>query len=152
LVLSKTKNKQSKQNIMKTLIFSLLVLAMTASFAQQQVIWKGGTPGHETSWNEPRNWSTYQVPDEFSHVVIMPLHTGHHAQPVIDQEVEVASIQVHTGAKLTIKIGGEILVDGESSNPHELGLFGGVVILENKKPTLLTPTETVDSSFLIAKE
>lgn len=113
---------------MKTLILSLLVLTMTTSFAQQTVSWKGGTPGSETSWNEPRNWSNYQVPDDFSHVVIKRLNTGHFAQPVIDQEVEVASIQIQTGATLTVTATGSVLIDGEDQYTEGIVNLGGNLV------------------------
>ncbi len=110
---------------MKTFILSLLVLALTSSFAQQSITRKGGTPGHETSWNEPRNWSNYQVPDEFSHVVIQVLNTGHFAQPVIDQEVEVASIEIQAGASLTVTVTGSVLIDGENQYTEGIVNLGG---------------------------
>lgn len=117
------------------------MLSLTPTFAQHVFTWKGGTPGQETNWNEPRNWSTYQVPDEFSHVVIKRLHTGHYAQPVIEQEVEVASIQVHTGASLTIKTGGQLLIDGEYAKQEELTLFGGTLLMNETQPVDPLPKE-----------
>lgn len=112
---------------MKTLAILLLSLLSTATIAQQTVIWKGGTPGKETSWNEARNWSNYQVPDEDTDVVIKALHTGHHAQPVIDGRVEVRSIELHTGTSLTIKEKGKLLIDG--AEDYTLGIvnYGGML-------------------------
>lgn len=112
---------------MKTLAILLLSLISTATIAQQTVIWKGGTPGKETSWNEARNWSTYNVPDEDTDVVIKALHTGHHAQPVIDDLVEVRSIELHTGASLTIEVEGRLLIDGEEHYTLGIVNYGGTL-------------------------
>lgn len=96
------------------------------------VIWKGGTPGRETSWNEPRNWSTYQVPDESSQVIIKALHTGHHAQPVINDEIEVASIEVQTGGSLTITKTGKIVIDGVYQYTQGIINRGGSIVNEGQ--------------------
>jgi hypothetical protein len=113
---------------MKTIILSLLVLTLTSGFAQQVVTWKGGTPGRETAWNEPSNWSNQQVPDEDTHVLIERLHTGHYAQPVIDDWVEVASIRIHAGASLTVTESGEIVIDGSwQYSPGIVNLGGNLV-------------------------
>lgn len=115
---------------MKSILFLLFTLLVITSFAQQPVTWKGGTPGRETAWHEPRNWGNYRVPDESSHILIQALHTGHHAQPIIKDEVEVASITICTGATLTIENGGELTIDG--SYQYTLGIVnqGGQLINE----------------------
>ncbi len=113
---------------MKTLIIVLLSLLSTSAIAQTSAIWKGGTPGRETSWNEARNWSIYQVPDENTEVIIKALHTGHHAQPVIDGQVEVRSIELQAGATLTVSRGGSLLIDGEEQYTFGIVNYGGKLV------------------------
>ena len=61
---------------MKTLIIFLLTLSSSILVAQKSVTWVGGTPGSETSWDEPRNWSDHHVPNEFSNVFIPDVSTS----------------------------------------------------------------------------
>lgn len=112
---------------MKTLIITALTLLSSLSFAQQVIEWVGGTPGKEQSWNEASNWSTNQVPDEYSIVVIKFKNTGHNAQPIIEQSVHVASIQIHSGALLTIDGGADLLIDGTYTFSEGLSNYGGKI-------------------------
>ena len=113
---------------MKNLIIALLTLLSTTAIAQNTVTWKGGTPGKEQAWNEARNWSDNRVPDVFSNVIIKALETGHHAQPLIEESLEVASIEIQAGASLTIKESGKVLIDG--TDTYTLGIvnYGGNLI------------------------
>ena len=115
---------------MKTLIIVLLTLTSSLAFAQNTATWIGGTPGNETNWNEPRNWSNYQMPDEDTHIIIKPLNTGHFAQPVISQPSEVASIVLYAGASLTIKHQGEVRIDGSQTYTQGILNYGGTLINE----------------------
>jgi hypothetical protein len=113
---------------MKTLIIAILTLVSTTLFAQNTVTWKGGTPGKETQWNESKNWSDNQVPDENTNVIIKFMNTGHFAQPVVEESVEVGSIELHAGANLTITESGEVLVDGSDFYTIGIVSFGGTLI------------------------
>jgi hypothetical protein len=117
---------------MKSIMMFFFMLTLTSGFAQNTVSWKGGTPGRETSWKEPRNWSNYQVPDEYTHVIIAKLHTGHYAQPVIHDLVEVASIRVLAGASLKITDQGEIVIDGSLTYTEGIVTQGGSIINEGR--------------------
>lgn len=110
---------------MKTLIIIAMTLISTLSFAQQIVEWKGGTPGKEQMWNEARNWNTNQVPDEYSVVIIKRQNTGHNAQPVILQNVQIASMQLESGAMLTVAEGSELMIDGTYTYSEGIKNFGG---------------------------
>ncbi|MDB4286059.1 hypothetical protein N9933_02035, partial [bacterium] len=68
------------------------------------------------------------TPDEDAHVVIKVLHTGHYAQPVINESVEVASIEIQAGATLTIEENGEVLIDGEYTYTQGIVNNGGSLI------------------------
>ncbi len=113
---------------MKTLLIAILTLATTTLFAQNTVIWKGGTPGKENNWNESKNWSDNQVPDENTNVIIKAMNTGHFAQPVVDEAVEVASIELQAGAKLTVTASGSVMIDG--SDIYTIGIvsYGGILV------------------------
>lgn len=113
---------------MKSLFFVISILSCTVLIAQKDVSWIGGTPGQETNWNEARNWSTNHVPDEFSNVIIKWANSGHHAQPVIDGEVEVLSITVQGNATLAINEQGRLIIDGEHAYTEGIQLYGGRLI------------------------
>lgn len=110
---------------MKTLIVIALSLITSSVFAQQIVEWKGGTPGNEQSWTEARNWSTNAVPDENSIVVIKYKNTGHNAQPVIQENVHIVSLALHSGSTLNVEEGSELLVDGTYTYSEGISNFGG---------------------------
>ena len=74
-----------KSYLMKTLIIAILTFSTSLIIAQNTVTWVGGTPGNETSWEEPKNWSDNKVPNENSVVIIKDFNSGHNAQPVITE-------------------------------------------------------------------
>ena len=98
---------------MKTLSIAILMLLSTITFAQQKIVWQGGTPGNETSWDEPRNWSTNQVPDEFSDVFINDVSSTTFSTPIVRKgKVELNSIRIASNAQLTISKEARVLVYG----------------------------------------
>ena len=99
---------------MKVLIITLLSLSTTFAFGQFQSTWVGGTPGKENVWNEARNWNTNRVPDANTHVLIKKHNSGHFAQPIVRDVVEVASIEMGPGSTLKVEAYGEINIDGEN--------------------------------------
>lgn len=100
---------------------------MTTSLAtaQNRVEWVGGTPGHETSWDTPRNWSTNHVPDEFSLVVIPNKNDGRQSHPIIDHDVKVVSLEIQSGAELIVTESGHLIIDGKDTYSEGLVVFGG---------------------------
>jgi len=100
----------------------------TLSFSQTTAHWKGGTPGKKNCWHVAQNWSNNQVPDEFTYVVIEALNTGHHALPVISEEVEVGGIDVYGGATLTIKNTGIVTIDGSDFYTEGITNTGGEIL------------------------
>jgi hypothetical protein len=110
---------------MKTLI-TIIFIATTAIISAQQVVtWKGGTPGKENCWAEPRNWDTNRVPDEFSHVVIKFRNNGHFNMPVIHSNEQIETIEIHSRAYLTITEKGTLLLYGANLEGDDIQLFGG---------------------------
>lgn len=112
---------------MKHSIFLLMMLFSISSFAQTTAHWKGGTPGKKNCWHEAKNWSDNRVPDEFTYVVIEALNTGHHALPVISQEIEVGGIDIYGGASLTIKNTGSVTIDGSDFYTEGITNTGGKI-------------------------
>lgn len=114
---------------------NLLLLSFNSTLAQNAVVWKGGTPGRETSWDCDKNWSNYKVPDAFSDVVIPDVSTTSFSPPSIKAGAyEVNSIQLQSNAQLTIEKGAQLIVYG-SVYGFEKGsgllLKGTVLIHEN---------------------
>jgi hypothetical protein len=113
---------------MRALIFVILSLISSITFAQVTVSWLGGAPGNENNWNDARNWSNHHVPDEDTHVIVKYTNSGHHAQPIIKTTVSVASISVYPNATLTVEKTGELLIDGTYHTTEGIALYHGELI------------------------
>ncbi len=104
---------------MKTLIIALFTLTSTMTVAQNTVTWIGGTPGNETSWDEPKNWSNHHVPNEFSDVYIPDVSTSTFSNPTIkDGVIELNSLQIASTAKLTIEKMAKLIVHGNADGVY----------------------------------
>jgi hypothetical protein len=121
------RNKTLKHTVMKTLTLLIATLLTTTTFAQDETQWIGGTPGQETEWHQARNWSTNEVPDEDTHVVIDFLNSGHNSQPTISQDAVAASIEVRSLGKLTITDNAELIIDGMDTYTEGISLYGGQI-------------------------
>ena len=117
---------------MKALLFVLMAISSTMLIAQTTIVWEGGAPGNQNNWDDSRNWSVHKVPDENSHVIIKQSNSGHHAQPIINEDVQVASVEIHNGAVLTIKENGYLLIDAEYTYSQGLLNYGGELINEGE--------------------
>lgn len=112
---------------MKTtvLILGLFTLLTNAAFAQ--VIWKGGTPGAETKWDEARNWSTNKVPTDLDDVIIPDLSSKGDFYPVINTKVPpIAHLNIQGGAILDITTKGELIIDGSNTYNNGITLVGHI--------------------------
>ncbi len=99
---------------MKSLcIIPVLSLLFTGALSAQITnSWKGGTPGHETDWYYFKNWSLNKVPDAFDRVVIADVSTKTNRYPVISSGVvEVLSVEIHSGASLTLLPGAQLVAE-----------------------------------------
>jgi hypothetical protein len=97
-----------------SLVFSTALILSVAVSASAQIsnTWKGGTPGHETDWSYFKNWSLGKTPDVFDNVVIPDVSTTTRCYPVIATgEIEVLSLEVQTGASLTLKKSAFVLTE-----------------------------------------
>ena len=113
---------------MKPLLITLLsILAPVFINAQTSISWKGGTPGRETAWNEPRNWDAHRVPNEWDKVIVKMEYNGHFSQPVIDAAVQVAWLEIHPGAELTITSSGQLTIDGTFTYSEGISIYGGSI-------------------------
>jgi hypothetical protein len=97
----------------KVLVITLLTLfVVTIASAQKSNIWRGGAPGHETDWSYFKNWSSGSVPSEFDCVVIPNVSTSTSDYPVIHKgEIEVWSLEIQSGAMLTLLPKARLLAD-----------------------------------------
>jgi hypothetical protein len=126
---------------MKTLLFAALTLISTITFAQQKVTWEGGTPGKETSWNEPRNWSNNNIPDEFSDVIIPNVSTTTFSNPVIKEgQFELNSIVIESNGHLTVDASAKLII-----YTHQVDLANQNLTLEGK---LFVLDEITDSMIV----
>lgn len=110
---------------MRNLIIVILCFVSSVIIAQDVHVWKGGTPGNETNWDEPKNWSNHEVPSEESYVVIKFENTGHYSQPEINGKVVIASLELQSNARLKINSAGELLIDGTYTYTEGITMYGG---------------------------
>jgi len=93
------------------LFFSFLFVHSLSLKAQKIVYWEGGTPGRESNWNCPDNWSSNAVPDAFCKVVIPDVSTRSRVYPVLSHKgAEVNSLTMESGTSLTIQKEGCLVV------------------------------------------
>ncbi|MCO6492757.1 MAG: hypothetical protein J5I98_30340 [Phaeodactylibacter sp.] len=105
------------------ILISCLALFSFTAFAQNT--WIGGTPGRETDWLEARNWSKQRVPGWDDNVLIP--HLWHSNYPMVSAAVPpIAHLEVEGGARLSIKTGGQLSVDGNSTYNTGILLIGKI--------------------------
>lgn len=101
---------------MKTAILILLTLFCMNSFAQVISIWRGNTPGQESKWDCPSNWSNNRLPDEFTDVIIQVDNSSRHKYPVLNtNREEINSLRIWPGACLILKEGNLYVLDAQAS-------------------------------------
>ena len=111
---------------MKTSIIILLTACLPLFIhAQTAISWKGGTPGKETKWSEPKNWDAHRIPNEEDKVIIKMENNGHFSQPVIDKEVHIAWLEIHSRAALEVTKSGVLLIDGTDVYSEGISMYGG---------------------------
>lgn len=107
---------------MKTLPITSFFL-LIALAANTQVYWEGNTPGSETDWMEPQNWSAGQVPGWKDDVVIP--WQSHGLYPEVSCVAPlIQSLQVQKGAALTIQPEGVLTVDAAEKEEGGILLNG----------------------------
>ncbi len=90
----------------------LLLANLSSLQAQTTNVWKGGFPGRETDWSQSRNWSLGKTPDVFDRVIIPDVSTSTQKYPIVKEgEIEVLSIEVRSGASLTLLRSARIVAD-----------------------------------------
>ncbi|MFN0014606.1 MAG: hypothetical protein ACKVU2_08665 [Saprospiraceae bacterium] len=101
-----------KPNLLVFALFSAVIVSNAPSIhAQRVVFWKGGTPGMESNWNNPKNWSNNRVPDAFANVVIPDVSSRSRTFPVIDRKgAEVGSLTLESGSSLVVLNSGSLKV------------------------------------------
>ena len=118
---------------MKTLIILLLTLTSSILVAQKSVTWIGGTPGNETSWEEPKNWSDQHVPNEFSNVYIPDVSTSTFSNPIIKNGIiELNTLEIESTAKLTIQKEASLIVYGNAEGfyANNFEIKGAFIVLD----------------------
>ncbi|MCB0637987.1 MAG: hypothetical protein KDC54_15265, partial [Lewinella sp.] len=96
------------------------------------VVWQGGTPGRPSDWQAPRNWDVGRVPGETDHVIIPAASYNPLSQPVIEHTAEVAWVEIHAGATLTVAATGILVVSGDQVYSEGISIYGGELIAEGE--------------------
>lgn len=130
---------------MKIFVSLLACLSVYGSslFAQKTATWKGGTPGHETQWQCPKNWKGNTVPNEFSNVLIPDVSTAGMAYPVVNNAVEINALRLEGNAMITVAQGGRLTVlnDIFVPNPKNLDVKGTLNVLNGMEENKSTATQ-----------
>ena len=98
----------------------LLFFFSSSVFSQSVNYWIGGAPGLEREWNCPRNWSTGEVPNEFSHVVIPDVSIGSRSTPIVRSGLlEIGSLIMESNSALEVQEQATLVVHEEIKTPKE---------------------------------
>ena len=124
--LAHIKTPKMKNSILP-FILCIVCLSFTSDVLSQNY-WKGGTPGNETNWNTPRNWSQNQVPDWSESVIIPDVSTQSGYFPVISETIEpIPHIEIQGNALLTVLAKGRLVIDGETTINCGILLNGKII-------------------------
>jgi uncharacterized delta-60 repeat protein len=93
--------------------------------------WTGAT---SNAWNTASNWSTNAVPSSTSSPIIP--NVGANFYPTISTAVELSSINVQSGANLTIASGGSLSLPGVLTNNGTITIQNGGALLQTVGSTL----------------
>ena len=118
---------------MKTLLIIALTFTTTILMAQNTVTWVGGTPGKESDWNEPKNWSNHKVPNEFSDVFIKDVGTTTFNFPEIKNGlIEINSLQITSSGQLKINESAQLIVYGATEGlvKDNVIIQGSLIVLD----------------------
>lgn len=147
----KNSNRNLKRKNRVIFVITTLSLWLVSNTAIAQNSWIGGTPGSETEWSNPKNWSENRVPDwSDESVIIADIRTQSGFFPTISKEVnEIGHLRLEGGAILTIGVNGKLIING--SDTYNFGILNigsiinyGFVSIKN---TGLTPLENIDKNI-----
>jgi hypothetical protein len=92
-------------------LIALICFFTQQASAQKTTYWKGGTPGHENDWFCAKNWTSGDVPNEFSNVVISDQKNSKHISPVIRRgSVSMNTLRLEGMASLEISAAAQVVV------------------------------------------
>ena len=148
---------------MKTLnyLIGICITLLTFNALNAQVYWVGGTPGTETKWEEPKNWSNHKVPTAFDEVVIPDCSSKGGFYPEIKTEVEaIAHLTIQDNASVNLHPEGTLTIDGSSTFNTGITLVGrlnnegqiNIFAPGLKAVEILRPQQSVGSIALINAE
>ena len=104
-----------------------IILATHATLSAQNV-WKGGTPGQEQEWNNPKNWSQNRIPGIDDMVLIPNTESRGGFYPVVNGEAgPIYYLEVQGGATLSINQNGRLTIDGMGKYEDAILLIGTIV-------------------------
>ena len=137
----------------RALIITFLLAAGFSANAQVQTrpldynthsinTWKGGHPGREADWNLAANWTLHRVPDWTQDVYIPDLSATARPYPVLNGRAEVHSLQLVSGAALTITETGSLRLP-EGLLTETMVLRGYLDTRFERLPALVNPTAMI---------
>ena len=104
-----------------------IILTTHATLSAQNV-WKGGTPGQEQEWNNPKNWSQNRIPGIDDMVLIPNTESRGGFYPVVNGEAgPIYYLEVQGGATLSVTQNGRLTIDGVGKYEDAILLIGTIV-------------------------
>ena len=135
----------------RALIISFLLAAGFSATAQTRPLdpnnhivntWQGGKPGREADWNVAANWSLHRVPNWTHDVYIPDMSATARPYPVLNLRAEVHSLQMQSGAELTITETGTLQLP-EGMLEDAMVLHGYLDTRFERLAALVSPTAMV---------
>lgn len=145
-------------NNAKSVFFFLACILLINTFCQGQNIWKGGFPGDETNWDNPRNWSENQIPDWADLEVLIPnVESNSGYFPTIKNEVpEINYLNIQSGAQIIIQSTGVLTINGEMTYNHgiqnigELHNHGKLIVKETALTPFTHPEKNIHNNGMVS--
>ena len=107
------------------ILLGLVFCLSIAIQAQNTVRWTGGTPGSETNWESPKNWTPNRVPSSNDLVIIPDCSSKGGFYPELTKTAgPIAHLRVEGGARLTILSGAQLAIDGSTTFNDGITLYG----------------------------
>ena len=136
--------------------FGVIMAANSTLVAQN--VWRGGTPGQEQEWNNPRNWSQNRVPDIDDIVLIPNTESRGGFYPVISKDAgPIYYLEVQGGATLSVTTNGKLMIDGVGKYEDAILLIGTIenkgeirVQMEEKEAVAGHPENLMNTGSFIA--
>ena len=112
---------------LNNLFAAFVMIVLTAVSLNAQNVWRGGAPGQEQEWSNPRNWSQNRLPDSDDMVLIPNTESTGGFYPVIKDDIgAIYYLEVQGGASLLVEPEGQLSINGTGKYEDAILLIGSL--------------------------